>query len=110
MLSHLFGSILGLVFAIFGTFALGAYLANGRAGRLGLVSMVLTELGSTLFLPAIGVSTFATPEEGQVCLAGIEGIAKLPDMFANTVFALTSLVITILLLTREEERRRPSRS
>jgi hypothetical protein len=97
VLSHLFGSILGLVFAIFGTFALGAYLTNGRAGRLGLVAMVVTVLGSALFLPAMGVSTFATPEEGQAYLAGIEEFAKLPDMFADTVFALTSLVVIILL-------------
>jgi hypothetical protein len=34
VLSHLFGSTLGLIFAIFGTFALGAYLATSRAGRL----------------------------------------------------------------------------
>src|ERR671911_3157242 len=72
VLSHLLGSILGLVFAIFGTFALGAYLANGRAGRLGLVAMVLTVMGSALFLPAMGVSTFAAPEAGQAYLAGIE--------------------------------------
>src|SRR5215208_2122451 len=61
VLTHLFGSILGLILAIFGTFALGAYLANARAGRLGLVAMVITVLGSALFLPAIGVSTFAAP-------------------------------------------------
>jgi len=46
VLSHLFDSILGLVFAIFGT---------------------------------------------------IEEFAKLPDTFADTVFALTSLVVIILL-------------
>src|SRR5918999_6571942 len=72
VLTHLFGSILGLILAIFGTFALGAYLANGRAGRLGLVAMVVTVLGSALFLPAMGVSAFAAPEEGQAYLAGIE--------------------------------------
>jgi hypothetical protein len=39
VLSHLSGSILGLVFAIFGVFALGAYLAGARAGgHLGLVA------------------------------------------------------------------------
>ncbi|HKH57488.1 MAG TPA: hypothetical protein VKA20_03030 [Rubrobacter sp.] len=54
-------------------------------------------LGSALFLPAMGVSTFATPEEGQAYLAGIEEFAKLPDTFADTVFALTSLVVIILL-------------
>src|SRR3712207_9189248 len=42
VLKHLFLSIFGVIFAIFGTFALGAYLANGRAGRLGLVAMVIT--------------------------------------------------------------------
>jgi hypothetical protein len=97
VLSHLFGSILGLVFAIFGTFALGAYLAGGRAGRLGLVAMVLTVTGTALFLPAMGVSAFATPEEGQAHLAGIEEFSKLPDIFADTVFAMTSLVVILLL-------------
>src|SRR3712207_3607327 len=59
VLTHVFGSILGMILAIFGTFALGAYLARSHAGRLGLLAMVITVLGSTLFLPAMGVSTFA---------------------------------------------------
>jgi hypothetical protein len=96
VVGHVFGSILGLIFAIFGTFALGAYLANSRAGRLGLVAMVLTVFGSALFLPAMGVSTFAVPEEGQAYLAGIEEYRNLPDIFADTVFALTSLVVIVL--------------
>jgi hypothetical protein len=97
VLSHVLGSILGLVFAIFGTFALGTYLATGRAGRLGLVAMVMTVLGTALFLPAMGVSTFATPEEGQAYLAGIEGLPELPPSFADTAFALTSLLVILLL-------------
>jgi hypothetical protein len=40
VLTHVLGSILGLILAIFGTFALGAYLAGSRAGRLGLLAMV----------------------------------------------------------------------
>jgi MFS family permease len=82
VVSHVLGSTLGLIFAIFGTFALGAYLAGGRAGRLGLVAMVVTVFGTALFLPAMGVSTFA---------------AKLPPSFADTVFALTSLLVIVLL-------------
>ena len=78
VLKHLLGSILGLVFAIFGAFALRAYLANGRAGRLGLVGMVITVLGSALSLTIGGASAFAAPKEGQVYLAGIEEFAKLP--------------------------------
>jgi hypothetical protein len=97
VLGHVLGSTLGLIFAIFGTFALGVYLANSRAARLGLVAMVVTILGSTLFLPAMGVSTYAVPEEGQAYLAGIEEFSKLPDTFADTVFMMTSLLVILLL-------------
>jgi hypothetical protein len=97
VLKHLLGSGLGLILAIFGTFALGAYLANSSAGRLGLVAMVITVLGTALFLPAMGVSTFAAPAEGQAYLAGIEEFSKLPSSFADTVFAATSLLVILLL-------------
>jgi hypothetical protein len=96
VLGHLLGSILGLIFAIFGTFALGVYLATSRAGRLGLVAVTMTVLGSALFLPLQGVSTFSAPEEGQAVLAGIEEFSKLPDIFANTVFGLTGLLVIVL--------------
>jgi hypothetical protein len=97
VISHVLGSTLGLILAIFGTFALGAYLANGRTGRLGLVAMVITVLGTALFLPAMGVSTFAAPVEGQAYLAGIEEFSRLPSSFADTVFAATSLLVILLL-------------
>ena len=95
--THVMGSIVGLILAIFGTFALGAFLANSRAGRLGLVAMVLTVLGSALFLPAMGVSTFAAPEAGQAYLAGIEEFSKLPSIFADTMLVVTSLLFVLLL-------------
>jgi hypothetical protein len=97
VLTHVFGSILGLILAIFGTFALGAYLATSRAGRMGLVAMVLTVFGSALFLPAMGISTFAAPKEGQAYLAGIEEYAKLPDILADTMSALTALLMVVLI-------------
>jgi hypothetical protein len=65
VLTHVFGSILGLILAIFGTFALGACLTRSRAGRLGLAAMVVTVLGSALFLPIMGVSTFSAPSRGR---------------------------------------------
>jgi hypothetical protein len=83
VLSHVFGSILGLIFAIFGTFALGAYLAGGRTGRMGLVAM--------------GVSTFSAPREGQAYLAGIEEFDKLPTIFADSVFMATALLVIVVL-------------
>jgi hypothetical protein len=97
VLTHVFGSILGLILAIFGTFALGAYLTRSRAGRIGLVAMVITVLGSALFLPGMGVSTFAAPEEGQAYLAGIEGLAELPTSSADIAFTATSLLAVVLL-------------
>jgi hypothetical protein len=96
VIGHLFGSILGLICLIFGVFALGVYLATSRAGRLGLWAMVITVLGSALFLPLQGVTTFSAPEEGQAVLAGLEEFEALPPIFANTVFALTGLVVIVL--------------
>lgn len=97
VLSHLFGSTLGLIFAVFGTFALGAHLAGSRAGGLGLGAMVVTVFGTALFLPAMGVSTFAAPTEGQAYLAGIQEFSRLPASFADAVFGMTSLLVIVLL-------------
>ena len=96
VLGHVFGSILGLILLIFGIFALGVYLATSRAGRLGLVAMVITVFGNALFLPQMGVSAFSAPEEGQAVLAGLEEFEKLPPIFANTVFSLTGLLVIVL--------------
>jgi hypothetical protein len=97
VLTHVFGSILGLILAIFGTFALGAYLSGTRAGRLGLLAMVATVFGSALFLPGMGVSAFSAPKEGQAFLAGVEGLRGLPDILADTMFALSSLLMVLLV-------------
>jgi hypothetical protein len=97
VLQHVFGSILGLIFAIFGTIALGAYLARSRAGRMGLVAMVLTVFGSALFLTVGGVSAFASPEQGQMHLQGIEGYREMPPILAQTVFIATFGVSSLLL-------------
>ena len=96
VIGHLFGSILGLICLIFGAFALGVYLATSRAGRMGLWAMFLTVLGSALFLPLQGLSTFAVPEEGQAVLAVLEEFEALPDIFADTVAGLTALVVILL--------------
>ena len=95
VLEHLFLSIFGQIFAIFGVFALGAYLATSRAPRMGLVAMVITVVGSALLLVVLGVTTFASPEQGQAYLAGMD-YDKLPDSFADTVQALTGLGYILL--------------
>jgi hypothetical protein len=59
MISHLLGTMLGIILMILGVIALGAYLAKGgRSGRLGLVAMVITVAANTLALPIAGWSAF----------------------------------------------------
>ena len=97
LLKHLFGSILGLILSIFGVVALGAYLARSRAGRLGLVAMVITVFGSALFLTVGGVSAFSAPEQGQMHLQGIEGYREMPPILAQTAMIATFGVSSLLL-------------
>ena len=95
-LKHLLLSDVGLILAIFGAFALGVHLATSRAGHMGVWAMFVAVFGSALFLTVGGVTTFAAPEEGQAVLAGLEEFEALPDIFANTVFGLTGLVVILL--------------
>ena len=96
VLTHLFLSDLGIIFVIFGTFALGAYLSRSRAGGMGLWAMVIAVFGQALFLVIGGVSTFASPEEGQAILAGMEEIDKLPPSLASTAQTATFGVSVLL--------------
>jgi hypothetical protein len=96
VLKHLFLSDLSIIFVIFGTFALGAYLTRSQAGRMGLWAMVIAVFGHALFLLIGGVSTFATPQEGQAYLAGIEEYHKLPTSLAVTAQTATFGVSVLL--------------
>ena len=98
LLKDLFASGLGLILVIFGTIALGAYLITSRAGRMGLVGMVITVFGTLLFLMIGGLSIFAVPKEGQAFLAGIEEYAKLPTILADTALLPTMGVGVLLML------------
>ena len=95
-LKHLFVSVLGIIFAMLGTFALGAYLTRSRAGRMGLVAMVIAFFGHALWLTIGGVSTFASPSEGQAYLAGAEELKNLPTSLAVTLQTAT-IGVSILL-------------
>ena len=98
VIKHLFVSIIGTILVILGTFALGAYLATSRAGRMGLVAMAVTVFGTALFLTVGGVSTFAAPEQGQIHLAGIEEYRDLPTILAETAMMATMGVGMLLML------------
>ena len=58
--------------------------------------MVIVVFGQALFLLIGGVSTFATPQEGQAYLAGIEEYRKLPTSFAGTA-QMATLAASVLL-------------
>src|SRR4028119_1866934 len=98
VLKHLFLSDLGLILAIFGTFALGAYLATSRAGRMGLVAMAIAVFGSLLFLMVGGVATFSQPEQGQMHLQGIDAYREMPTILAQTAQVATMGVGMLLML------------
>jgi len=98
VLKHLFASILGTILVIFGTFALGAYLATSRAGRMGLTAMVVAVLGTALFLTVGGVSTFAVPEQGQAHVLGIDEYRNMPDILAEAAMMATMGVGMLLML------------
>lgn len=68
VLSHLLGSRLVMILAIFGVFASVTYVTSSHAWRLGLVAMIITVLGSSPSLMIFGVSTFAATAEGQAYL------------------------------------------
>ncbi|WP_043497979.1 hypothetical protein [Georgenia sp. SUBG003] len=93
--THVFGSGLGLVLGIFGTFALGAHLAPGRAGHLGMWAMVLAAFGQMLFLFFAGASAFGSPMEGQAYLAGMN-LDALPESTAGDLQTLVTMAAILL--------------
>lgn len=71
LVNHLVGSVLGTVLAIFGAFALGAYLSGGPSGRSALSGTVSTVAGNALILTIFGFSTFVSPApSGEPTLPG----------------------------------------
>ena len=98
LLKHLFVSIFSTILVIFGTFALGTYLATSRAGRMGLVAMAITVFGSLLFLMVGGVATFSQPEQGQMHLQGVEGYREMPAILAQSAMMATFAASFLLML------------
>jgi hypothetical protein len=88
---HLLGSILGTILAIFGVMALGAYLANGRGGRLALTAMVMGVAGNALNLTIFGFSTIISPVIGQLYLEGQPGVMEVNEaIFGSAAFLILS--------------------
>ena len=59
--TQLVGNVLGLTLLIFGVISLTAYLINTRVRGLAVGAMVLSIVGITLLMGALGVTTYALP-------------------------------------------------
>lgn len=96
---HILGSIFGTILAIFGVIALATYLANGRAGRLALVAMVMSVAGNCLVLTIFGFSTIVSPVIGELYLAGQQDAMKVNEaIFGSTAFTLLAVPGLLLYL------------
>ena len=96
LVDHIFGAIGGAVLAILGALALGAYLANSRAGRLGLAAMVITVVGQALGLVIGPISTFALNAIGRAYLAGMKNVMQVE--FASSMTVIYALAILLMFV------------
>jgi hypothetical protein len=96
LVGHVIGNVLGTALAIFGTFALGAFLATSRAPRLALSGMVLVVAGHILFTVPGAISTFATPAIGTAYLAGNRDVMALE--FTDVVTAIIALGLLLAVI------------
>ncbi|KRF05300.1 hypothetical protein ASH00_13025 [Arthrobacter sp. Soil782] len=101
LVDHLIGSTGGTILAIFGIFALGAYLAAGTTVRLALPAMVIAVFGQALLLVPASISTFTTPAVGQAYLDGVPGVMDLEFsdsmMFTFLLGIVLALIGSVLL-------------
>jgi hypothetical protein len=94
--SHLVGSITGTILAIFGTFALGVYLASSRSPRLALTGMTLAVAAHALFVVPGAISAFATPAIGRAYLAGNTQVMELEFPAAMTAIVAFGLLLALV--------------
>jgi hypothetical protein len=96
LVSHLVGSTVAIILAIFGVFALGALLATTRSARLGLTAMVVTVAGHGLLMVPSVISTFATPAIGRAYLAGHPDVMSVAFPEAMTATFLLGLLLALV--------------
>jgi hypothetical protein len=96
LVGHVVGNVIGTALVIFGTFALGAFLATSRAPRLALWGMVLAVAGHILFTVPGAISTFATPAIGTAYLAGNRDVMALEFPPVMTAILALGLLLAVI--------------
>ncbi len=95
LMEHVASSVVGAVLVIFGTLALGAYLARSRAPRLALWGTVLAVAGQTLFMVPGTISTFATPAIGAAYLDGNRDVMAVEFSPVSTLITAVALLLAV---------------
>ena len=95
LVEHIASSVVGAVLVIFGTLALGAFLARGRAPRLALWGTVLAVAGQILFMVPGTISTFATPAIGAAYLRGNREVMTIEFSPVLTLITGVALLLTV---------------
>lgn len=101
LLSHLFATIGGQVFAVFGAMALGVVFMQRGSVRLGLWGLLTGVTGNVLFAAAqAGIAAFVQPAIGRFYLAGHHDLAKalFDDIGANNTAATVVPILGVALI------------
>lgn len=96
LVEHVLANVVGSALAIFGTFALGAYLAGSRRSRSALWGMALAITGHVLFTVPGVVSTFVTPAIGSAYLDGNQEAMTIE--FSPVLMAVFGLALLMALV------------
>lgn len=96
LVGHVVGNVIGTALAIFGTFALGAFLTTSRAPRLALWGMVLAVAGHILFTVPGAISTFATPAIGAAYVDGNRDVMALEFSPVMTAILVLGLLLAVI--------------
>lgn len=83
LLTHLFGSIVGMGIGLLGVIALYAVLAgSGGSRRVAASGLIASVAGMVLVLPLFGAAAFGQPAIGRAYLDGVEAaVAIREDMY-----------------------------
>jgi len=95
LVEHIASSVVGAVLVIFGTLALGAFLARGRAPRLALAGTVSAVAGQILFMVPGTISTFATPAIGAAYLDGNREVMSIEFSPVLTLITGVALLLAV---------------
>lgn len=90
-------NVLGVTLLIFGLIALFACLLNTRGGSLAPFAMVLSILGTGIFLSWLGISTYAIPALAKAYLKGQHDAVRIAGAIFGQGFAPNGLAGVLLL-------------